>query len=526
MQIGTSAPHSLEFAVNSLEIIDANKWIGGWSACPDGETTTGIEIEFAFPQGLFYIDGSGDKQEKEIVVYIKVESEDGGYLEEHSFFITETLKGNSGISKSIAFPYPIRPKVYVKRSTPDDFSANAASKVVVKEIKSLLSAAELYNEITTMTVEIYPAANEISRSSENKLNLRGITRKLPTRAQMEANYGLSPVATRSIATAAAYIVKEAIGGGAATNRIDWDALDDLDTTLAARSDFFDGEFSDETTLWEALMIIFKPGYSEPVIRDGKLSAIRFVEGSNFTQIFSPDVMLGDGLQIDYEFSSGIDADGVQVEYFDITQNGNNVVDCELTGDLFQRATRINAIGITDRDRAWRLGMRERQLTLLKPAMYTFSTELDGLNCEYGDPIAIASQWYYGCQSGCVTSVDGSTVWVDVDLEYTAPVNHYAVFRDIDGQFQGPYQCTIGPTTNRLILVSPSSLYFTPVTTNTLSALDEPCATERTMFAFGPLDLFYKRAIVRNVSQLSDSEVKITAEEYLEDLFLYDNDTAP
>lgn len=519
--------------IEQLEVIypgESNDfgYVGGWYVCPVGETTTAIDIEFQFPAGLFYVDGSGDKQEKSIVVLIKVESEDGGYNQIHSMALDEIIKPNGGACKSIGFPYALRPKVSIQRATPEDFSGNAASKVVVKEIKSRLQTPSSYPDVTTVAVEIYPANNEISRSSESKINLRGITRKLPTLAQMEANSGLTNTATRSLATAAAYVVREIVGGAEAVDRIDWDALDALNTTLASRSDYFDGEFTEPTTIWEALKIIFKPGYCEPVIKNGKLSAVRNVAGSNFTQMFTPDLMVGDGLQIDHKLNNGSDVDGVEVEYFDTEQNGMTTVECDLGSDAFDRSVRINAIGIVDRDRAWRLGMRERLIASKKPAMYTFATELDALNCDYGDPIAIVSPLFARtCKVGHLENVIDSQIYTDVDLDFTASGDHYAIFRDKDGQFQGPYLVTAGPTSRRMVLSSPTSLSFDYVTQTSLSLASESYwSMEPTMFAVGPASSFYKRAIVRSISQQGETQVQVSAEEYVSSIFANDNGTAP
>lgn len=307
------------------------------------------------------------------------------------------------------------------------------------------------------------------------------------------------------------------------NIIDWTTLSSLDTTLEAREDYFDGEFVDETTLWEAIKTVFAPGYTEPAMKEGKITPVRIAAGSDYDQLYTPDTMINEGLAIADDHYDGVEPDGIDVEYLDEDSGEMEVVECRLSGDSGLRAKRIQVIGITNRTRAWRYGMRERRMLRYKPAQYSFSTEMHGFSTEYGDAIAIASD-LFGSQSGTVTAASGANITLDFIPEYvsTSPeTQYYAAFKDQEGNFKGLYTISQGSPNNVIVITSSPGLDFTPVTD--ASADSEG---DNTLVTIGMADDFGVRAIVRNVTPRGAEEVEIVAMEYLADLYASDNDSPP
>jgi hypothetical protein len=520
-----------ETTLNSMTIENSQQELGPWYICPEGETTQAIEVDIVYPNGGFVMDGDNKRSIPDsLTIYVGSDENEAFepvllYPDQGSFFGSVKPTGGGATYRYVT-KSKIRPRIKLyPDSDNQDGGQIMASKKIIKRVKCLLDTQTTYPDVTTISFSTV-AGNEISRSAEDKINIRGAKRRLPTLAEIQAeSWDLSSGGgTRSIARFVAWMIYDSLGS-AALAKVNWTALEALEELWEEREDFLDAEFIDETTLWEALKVALVPGYSEPTIKDGKLLPVRSSTGSDFTQFYNPDVMTGDGLQIDYEFKAGIEPDGVEVEFFNAATNGMDVVQCLLDGDAGLRPKRINAIGITSKQKAWRLGMRERRRLAYRPAKISFSTELDALNSEYGEPIMLASDLFpqYGASPvnyGVVknVTVDGGTTTIRADFEHdwTAGDN-YAIFRTREGGVSGPY--SVSQTSGKeFILVTPDALDFTYVA--------EGGAMDQTLVTIGHETDFYKRAIVKNITVEGEDSVSVVAEEYVAEIFADDDGSPP
>lgn len=324
-------------------------------------------------------------------------------------------------------------------------------------------------------------------------------------------------ATRSIARFVANSVYDVIGSDAAT-LIDWEAFDDLDDLLDPREDFLDAEFKDDTTLWEALKIMLAPGYSEPVLKEGRLLPVRSSGTYDISHIYMPNFMLDEGLVREDSHYDGQEPDGVDVEYLDETTGEMEIVECRLPGDAGLRPKRIQSVGIINEEKAWRYGMRERRRLRYKPAQYSFKTEMDALNSNYGDVIVVASE-IFSSQTGAVKSQSGPLITLDFEPVFGSGT-HYAAFKKPDGRYSGLYEVEATASPDVIELVSPVSFDFDPVLD---SSSDED--GENTLISFGAAEEWGDLAIVRNIQKSGEFEVEVVAEEFLTEIYA-DDDNSP
>lgn len=326
-------------------------------------------------------------------------------------------------------------------------------------------------------------------------------------------------ASRSIIRFAANAIYQALGSSI-NDLVDWDVLSSLDTTLNSRQDYLDAEFVDETTLWEALKIILAPGYCEPVIKDGKFSPVRNAAGTDHAHFYPPDVMLDDGLVVEMQFTDEQESDGVDVEYFSLLTNSNELVECRLAGDSGNNPKRIQLVGVTDETRAWRYGMRERRYINQKPNTYRFRTELDALNSNYADPVFVSSN-LFGSQYGTVTAVNGTTITLGFYPQF-ASGTYYAAFRKPNGRTSGLYAIVgVASPGNQITL---SSAPHSPIGLDfTINSDDDQ---DPTFISIGLLSEIGKRAIVKRISPSDDDQVELLSEEYVGSIFDDDDNSPP
>ena len=292
----------------------------------------------------------------------------------------------------------------------------------------------------------------------------------------------------------------------------------LDAILDPREDYLNAEFVDETTLWEALKIMFAPGYSEPAIKEGKLIPIRTVAGTDYSHLYTPDSML-DGVTIDDRHYDGQENDGIDVEYLDEDSGEMEVVECRMPSDSGRRVRVVQSIGITNRTRAWRYGMRLRREEYYKPSNFTFTTEMDGLNSEYGDPVALASE-IWGGQTGAVIAESGNTITLDFTPELSAASpfpQYFAAFKKPNGRFSGLYSISFGSPLNFITITDSPGIDFAPTVTANPG--------DNTLVAIGTSDQWAKRAIIRRITPQSEDQVQVLCSEYVAEV-LADDDNSP
>jgi hypothetical protein len=507
-------------------IIFANveNWEGPFVLVPEGEVTNTIEYDVNFQNGLVRLsDGVEFLQSVQIDVHWREVGTTVWNLlpspNNISTFTEKTLdeRGYTGrLNIDLC-----RPEIRFRRVTLDSKDTNIIDKVKIKRVRSRITAPISYDNVTTIQLKLR-GSNALAQTAENKINMRGAQRKLPTlanlQAYVESGDPLVYSATSSIMRFVAWQMVQAND----ENNLDWDAFNTLETLLTSRSDELNADFSDETTLWEALKIMLSPGYCEPTIKEGLLTPVRSAASTDYNFLYTPDLMLGNGVERSDTHYNASESKGVMVEYIDAVSGDNKTVQCFLPGDTEAKAKRIQATGITSRTMAWRYGMRTRRREAFKPATISFSTELDALNSDYGNADGLvsplnANQSFFVVDHSRV-NIEGTltdTIILDYAPNLTGGI-YYAVFRKPTGHFSGLYQVIAGNLANQIYPVGPALLDFTPVYDDSM---------EPTICCIGLASELIERIWIRSIDPAGTDTVKVTAEEYIAEIFA-DDDNSP
>lgn len=503
-------------AVNWEALSGGVNWEGPVEVIPPGETTDTLEVDFRFPRGLGKTENDGSISNRTVQVALEYREVGTTDWTEHTFSYTDNTLDELGFTERVTLPSAMRPEVRIRRVSADAQASTTIDEVKCARVRGLLTSPTSYAEVTTIQVRL-KGTNALAQSAENKLNVRGAVRKLPTLSALQAYvqngtpYTLTSSHSGSNLMAfAAWMIYDVSN----EDIVNWDALAAIDTTLKARGDDLNVEFSDESTVWQALKIILAPAYAEASIREGLLTPVRREASNAYQQFYTPDVMLNSGLSRDDTHYASSEPKGIIVEYLNPVTGINETVNCFLPGDDEAKAKRIQATGITNRTRAWRYGMRERRRLAYKPAKITFTTELDALNSDYGNYDAVASPLNAN-QSFYVTDYSAPTVTLDGIPDLTGPDTYYAAFRKPNGAFSGHYIVSAGPSSQSVTLSSPATLDFTPVYDGSM---------EDTICVIGTFDELVERIWIDSISPSSNNTVKVTGEEYIAAIFADDNNS--
>lgn len=481
-------------------------WVGPFTACPDGEETQTIEVDHFFPGGLVKLNDEGAKRFRSVTVELQYRDFDtAGAWTSVQWTYTEKTTDQIGFTQTIGLPYAMRPEVRMRRIGAKSDSVQVQETVQWYGLRSKLSAPTSYAGVTTLALKVAGGDN-IASQSESLVSML-VTRKLPPLG------GGAPVATRNIAPWVQYIVSS-IGYG--TSSLDMDALAALDAIWSARGDYYDDAINDRTTVKSALQDALAAGFAELTIDNGKIRPVRDQPRTVYDSMYTPQNMTSQ-LVRSFESFNPDDFDGVDVEYFSEISKQIETVQCRLPGDLGTKTEKLRINGVTNKTRAWRIGMRRRRAQVYRRQNYSFNTEMDAFNSRYLDYVALgddvpgygqsALMLRYGVSDGiAVFESSEPFVWVE-------GVDHMIAVRRRDGTLSGPYPATRVSD----FLIGTPVLDFTP---------DTSWAVEPPHLLFGPVNSWSYPALITEVSPSGNRGASVSAVKYDARIYADDDNSPP
>lgn len=470
-------------------------WLGPFRATPGSEQTQTVEFDVFAPGGLGFINKKSKVEERTKYLDVQWRSAGGAWSSE-TYSVTGSSRDQMGFTFAIDLPAPAAEvEVRIRRVGAEDESIEALDRLEWYGLRSLLPAPSSYAGVTTMALTL-EGSDKIASQSENQINLL-VTRKL------------SGSATRSIDDWVRYVCTSI---GYAPTDINEDELTALAAVWDARGDWYDHAIVDQTTVKEALATALRAGFAELTVDRGQIRPVRDQPRTDFEHLYTPQNMTGP-LRRQFSAHDPDDHDGVNVEYIDAETWEEEVVECRLPGDAGVRAEKISIEGVTDRTRAWRIGMRARRAHLYRRKRYSFATELDALNSRYLSYCALVDDIPGYGQSALLVdwmpASEGGTLRVSEPLAWESGESHVVALRRPDGTMAGPFAATQGADEFEAVIAD--NLDFEPVTGG---------AIEPTHIAFGKLTTWSYPALITSIEPSGD-EVDVAAVNY--DPRIYDDD---
>lgn len=434
--------------VNGLITLDASNLQGGYrgpfALCPEGELVTDIEWTVTYANGLCGIGREG--QIYEIPAYHVFEYRDMNTSGDWTV-IEKVHWGGSldaqGFTNRTTAPYPMRPEgrireLYVDR--PGRINDEARDDATWTALRGRLqNSPTSYPGLTVMTCNIR-GGDRLSAQSESQVSVEA-TRILPL---MEGGTGPS----RDIVPWCIYQLKQQ---GYTDDDLDLPEWQAFHNTCVARGDTYDETLESTITVKDMINNALACGFGELVTFRGLLRPVRDSARAAFdvtygpkTQTYSPQNMTK-MLKISGAMPSINDFDGVDVEFFSRTTWAWETVECRWPGDLGTKVEKIKMPGISDRTRAWRIGMRRRGHQKFRTDIYTWETEMDGSNSGYLSFAAVADDAPKRCQSAILLAFEvtgsGTLLTSSEPLDFSAGGEHRIGVRKLDGTLSGPWTAT-------------------------------------------------------------------------------------
>ncbi|UUO12758.1 host specificity factor TipJ family phage tail protein [Alcaligenes faecalis] len=484
------------------------EWSSEFVATPGKETTTGIEIDFFFPNGLGYIRDNGDVTTQGLGIEIQYRNADGGPRTTISKWYENWTLDQIGITESISVPQ-MRPAVRVRRVGASATSTQVKDTIQWYGLKSRLRTRTSYPRWTTMAAKLR-VGGRLGAQSENQINVVA-TRMLPV-LQSDGTWSASQP-TRDISAFARYITGSI---GYSDLNLDADELQRLDAIWKARGETLDHVY-DLTTAQDALKLAFRAGFSELTVSHGLIRPVRDDVRTQFEQSYSP-LNMTKPLRESVSPRKPMDPDGVEVEYIDAETWTSMTVKCLLPGDQGFKLEKLKLDGVTDRVRAWRIGMRRRREQAYRNREYSFGTEMDAFNSEYLSYVPLFDDEPGNAQMGLLVNISpasgGALLRISEPLRWVADVPHSVGYRTPEGKFVGPFVASPGPDDFSIIANIP------------LPWPEVSLKQELPHVYFGLTADWIKPALITNIQARGTDATDVTAANYDVRVYADDNNNPP
>ena len=477
---------------------------GPFAACPSGEITSTVELDIFASAGMGLIDGEDIDPRSRTVLIEWREFGDAIWISQ-SEVASGATRDQLGWTFTINLPYAMRPEVRVARIGAEDVAVTSLDRLEFTAMRARLPTVTSYPGVTTMAVTI-TGSDEIGSGANNKINLLPL-RKLPT---ISGEAFTAPAVTRSISAAACYVAKSLGYTDAELDLAEFQRLQDIWT---ARGDTFDYVINSGTAK-DAIDTILRTGFAEMTLETGVIKPVRDQIRTRFEDGYSPENMVKP-LQRTFEARQVDEADGVEVEYTNYETWTTETVKCFLPGDQGIKLDKIKINGVTDRTRAWRIGMRRRRAQKYRRWTYSFETELDALNSEYLSYVPLLDDVPGYGKVSILQAISADRITVSEPSVFEPGKTHVVAYRDQDGSAIGPFTATKGPDEYTILVAIPQPY---PAVL--------PSNQEGTHIYFGTTERWNFPALITEITPSGPLEVSVSAVNYDVRVYADDNNTAP
>lgn len=487
---------------------------GPFAACPDGEVTDTLEVDVFFPGGIIYIgeDGWIAPPFERTIVTVDFQYRDiataGAWTS-----VTKQYSSNSqdqiGYTETFNLGSSFRPEVRLRRIGAKSTSPRVQDGVQWYGLRSKLQAPSSYEGVTTLAVKVR-SGGRLAAQAEQQISVEA-TRILPAR---RGGAEVGEIQTRNPSDWVRYVAHTL---GYTDADLDLDELDRLGDIWEARGDYYDNVTQQSSTAKEAFVTALRAGFADLTIDRGKLRPARDEPRETFDHMYTPQNMTAP-LVREFQAVSPDDFDGVDVEYTDSRTWQVETVECRLPGDLGTRVEKLQIEGVTDRDRAWRIGMRQRRAHKYRRYAHKFSTELDALNSRYLSYAALGDDVPGYNKSSLLEAITpmgaGHLLVSSEPFDWSAGGVHVVALRKPDGRLSGPYTAT-RVDDRRLTIAEP--LDFVP---------DLSLAIEPPHLLFGPLARWTYPTLITDISPDGSTGARVAGVNYDVRVYEDDDNSAP
>tara|TARA_R110000796_G_scaffold17656_2_gene54187 strand:- start:2435 stop:6028 length:3594 start_codon:yes stop_codon:yes gene_type:complete len=448
--------------VGGIELLGPNEVgfavVGPFAANASGTTTSHLEVDVTLPSGLYFSNDLGGLQTVNVLAKWEMRLIDdlgtplGDWATLADF--TKTLATVTPQRFTLQADVP-EGRYEVRGERLDDNSAShrVGDTVEWSGMRAFLTPTRDYGDLTLLAVKAR-ATNNLNDRSSNRVNVFA-TRKLPNYdAETGTLAAVDDLVNRTASTnpvwAAIQIFRAKYGANQSDDSFDL-------TTLAAEAAVAETEgiefswvFDSKLTCWEAAKLALFTFKAAPVFKGSKISMWRDKPAELPKFFINAENTFAGSFLLERKLIDKQENDGLEVTYTDPITWKPEVVLCLLPGQSGINPKKLLLHGVTDRQRAFDLGIYHWARGSYERTQVSLKTGLEGHIPSYGTLGRISSDVPRWGSSGYVTSISGMAVNLSEPVTFSDAV-HQIAFRGKLGQDVGPFTVTPGADLNQVIL---------------------------------------------------------------------------
>jgi len=509
-----------------VDVPEQGHWVydyaGPFVANASGTKTNRIEVDIVLPKGLYYSNNSGGLDNLTASAGFDARMIDdagaplGDWFQIGSF--NKTLKTTTPQRFTIgAAVAEGRYEIRGYRTNTKNTNSRAGNDLSWETLRAYLPATRTYGNVTVIAMKA-KATNNLNSNAQTRFNVWA-TRLLPVWNLTTGTWDLD-VETRSPVWAFVDIFRAKYGAQLANRFLELDYLCELADLYADREEFFDWVYDQPVTAWEASKLAARVGRGIPMLNGSRVTISRDAPKDLPSAIFNPDNIIAGSFRWEIKLPSFDAYDGLEVAYVDPDTWKEETVKCLLPKGEGKEAgdncKQTKACGITGRTHAFRVGMYERALEKYTRENIIFKTGLEGHIPSYGELIAVSHDIPRWSTGGLLQAVNGLVLTLSEKVVFEEGQTHKIVLRKKNGEATQPLDVTPGVDEYHVSLVAP----LDP------DDFSFDYHNEQPIYLFGKTSMWGKPCRVVNLQPSDEDTVEVTAVNYTELPFIFDEYDAP
>lgn len=429
--------------VGGIELLGENEddfpgFVGPFITNETQTLTSKIQVDVSLPRGLYSSNDSGGLDNVTVNALFEFQQiDDAGAsvgawqtLANFTAELATTTPQRFTLEQAVAQG---RYQVRAKRVGDNNDSHRVGDTIVWEAMRGFLDVEQDFGDVTLMAVKALATSN-LNNKSNSRLNIRQV-RKLP----VWNGSGWSLAETRNPIWAMIDVFKASYGGLLEDSFLDLDGLLLLANEFEASGKWFDWSFANETSVWQAAKTILSVARAIPMLNGSQITAIEDKPRTIKSAMFTPDNMIEGSFKWEISLFKLNEEDSVEVEYLDEETWKPETMVCKIDIDQGTNPRKVKAVGVINRDRAYRYGLYLRAKMLWQREIIKFSTGLEGNIPSVGQLISVSHdvpRWTEN--TGIVLSVAGDIVMLSEPFIFD-PLKQYKIaFRRKDGSASPSY----------------------------------------------------------------------------------------
>lgn len=499
--------------VGSIELFGPNQaehtgHAGPFASNDIGTLCNKIQVDVVLPRGLYESNNSGGLSEATASATFEYRAVGAtAWLPLGTFnqTLATVTPQRYTITKDLT---PGRWEVRAIRTNDKNESHRVGDSIIWEGMRAFLPDVKEYGQVTMLAVRAR-ASNNLNDRSRNSFNVRQ-KRKLPV-YDVEAGEWLPVQLSRSPYWATVEIFKSTYGGRLADMFLDLEAISAAATAAELRNDNFDFSYNQRTNVWDAARLALSVDKANPMLNGSQVTVTRDEVQALAKAIFTPSNMIAGSFNWEISLWSLGEHDGLLIEYLDEETWLPEVITCLIGDDQGDNLKDVKINGITNRDKAYQMGMFMRAKEVFRRQRVTFETGMEGHIPAFNSMVAITYDRPRWGQSGLVLSSVGNVLTLSEYCNFTPFAEHKIQFRKRDG--------SASPMLDVVIQDAPSR------TIEVVGTIEEdfarPSNEERVFYQFGVADLVARNCKISMLRPTQEQTVSVEA--IIDDPRVYDYD---